>query len=193
VLQPSEWRQEIAAAVEAARVRHADIVRAISELVERGREFGNEASIGAQESLAQARARLEALPKEIVDDAREKLNFLALATRHDVEIESRRNRKRLTTALNELLEAERARDERLREALLSTVREQLESFASALGDDAFLDASMSLEHRSPMSTRSYLYELDEPDEEELLALDELYDDTIDLTMRSEQRSGPFDE
>jgi hypothetical protein len=193
VLQPSEWRQEIAAAVEAARVRHADIVRAISELVERGREFGNEASIGAQESLAQVRARLEALPKEIVDDAREKLNFLALATRHDVEIESRRNRKRLTTALNDLLEAERARDERLREALLSTVREQLESFASALDDDAFLDASMQLDHRSPKSTRSYLDELDEPDEEELLALDELYDDTIDLTMRSEQPIGPFDE
>jgi hypothetical protein len=44
-----------------------------------------------------------------------------------------------------------------------------------------------------MRTRSYLDELDEPDEEELRALDELYDDTIDLTTRSELRTGPFDE
>jgi hypothetical protein len=193
VLQPSDWRQEIGAAVEAARIRHAEIVRALTDLVERGRELGNEASAGAQEGLAHVRARLEALPKEIVDDARERLNFLALATRHDVELESRRNRKRLANALNDLLEAERARDERLRESLVSTMREQLESFASVLSDEAFLDASLPLDRRSPMSTQSYLDELDDPDEEELRALDELYDDTIDLTTRSELRAGPFDE
>ncbi len=52
---------------------------------------------------------------------------------------------------------------------------------------------MALDHRSPMSTRAYLDELDDPDEEELRALDELYDDTIDLTTRSELRAGPFEE
>jgi hypothetical protein len=173
-------------------MRHAEVVRALTDLVERGRELGSDASAGAQESLAQVRARLEALPKAIVDDARERLNFLSLATRHDVEVESRRNRKRLANALSELLEAERARDDRLLDALLSSMREQLESFATALDDDAFVETSAPLDRRS-MRTREYLDELDDPDDEELLALDELYDDSIDLTRRSEQRIGPFDD
>jgi hypothetical protein len=137
---------------------------------------------------------LEALPKAIVDDARGRLNVLGLATRHDVEVESRRNRKRLANALSELIDAERARDDRLREALVATVREQLESFASALNDDAFLEVPMPADARSAMRTRSYLDELDDPDEDDLLALDDLYDDdTIDLTTRSELQTGPFDE
>jgi hypothetical protein len=192
VLQSSDWRQQIAASIEAARMRHAEVVRALTDLVERGRELGNDASAGAQESLAQARARLEALPRAIVDDARERLNFLSLATRHDVEVESRRNRKRLVNALNELREAERARDDRLLEALMSTMREQLESFATALDDDAFVDTSAPLDRRS-MRKREYLDELADPDDEELLALDELYDETIDLTTRSELQTGPFDD
>ena len=191
-MQSSDWRQQIAASIEAARGRHAEVVKALTDLVERGRELGTDASAGAQESLAQVRARLEALPKAIVDDARARLNFLALATRHDVEVESRRNRKRLANAMQELLDAERARDDRLLEALVSTMREQLETFASALDDDAFVDPSMS-PSRPSMRTRSYLDELDDPDDEELRALDELYDDTIDLTTRSELRTGPFDE
>jgi hypothetical protein len=193
VVQSSDWRQQIAASIEAARVRHAEVVRALTDLVERGRELGNEASAGAQESIAQVRARLEALPQAIVDETRERLNFLSLATRHDVEVESRRNRKRLANALNELLEAERARDDRLRETLVSSVREQLESFASALNDDAFLDTAMPPDRHSALRTRSYLDELDDPDDDELLALDELYDDSIDLTTRSELRTGPFDD
>jgi hypothetical protein len=192
VLQSSDWRQQIAASIEAARVRHAEVVKALTDLVERGRELGNDASAGAQESLAQVRARLEALPKAIVDDARARLNFLALATRHDVEVESRRSRKRLANALQELLDAERARDDRLLEALVSSMREQLETFASAFEDDAFVDPSMAA-GRPSARTRSYLDELDDPDDDELRALDELYDDTIDLTTRSELRTGPFDE
>jgi hypothetical protein len=192
VLQSSDWRQQIAASIDAARMRHSEVVRALTDLVERGRELGNDASAGAQESLGQFRARLEALPKAIVDDARERLNFLALATRHDVEVESRRNRKRLVNALNELREAERARDDRLLETLVASMREQLESFATALDDDAFVETSPPLDRRS-MRTREYLDELDDPDDEELLALDELYDDNIDLTRRSEQRIGPFDD
>jgi hypothetical protein len=193
VLQSSDWRQQIAASIEAARVRHAEVVRALTEVVDRGRELGNEASSGAQESLAQVRARLEALPRQIVDDARERLNFLSLATRRDVELESRRNRKRLANALNELLEAERARDDRLREAVVSGVREQLESFTSALNDDAFFDVPLPADRRSAMRTREYLDELDDPDEDELLALEGVYDDEIDLTTRSELRTHPFDD
>ena len=193
MLQSSDWRQQIAASIEAARVRHAEVVRALTEVVDRGRELGNEASSGAQESLAQVRARLEARPRQIVDDARERLNFLSLATRRDVELESRRNRKRLANALNELLEAERARDDRLREAVVSGVREQLESFTSALNDDAFFDVPLPADRRSAMRTREYLDELDDPDEDELLALEGVYDDEIDLTTRSELRTHPFDD
>jgi hypothetical protein len=192
VLQSSEWRQQIAASIEAARVHHAEVVRALTDLVERGRELGDEASTGAQETLAQVRARLEVLPRQIVDDARERLNFLALATRHDVELESRRNRKRLATALNEILEAERLRDDRLKEAVVASVREQLESFASALNDDAFLDTALVPDGRSATRTRAYLDELDDPDEDDLLGLD-VYEDEIDLTMRSELRTNPFDD
>lgn len=194
MLQSSDWRQQIAASIEGARARHNEVVRALTDLVERGRELGTEASAGAQESLAQMRARLEALPKAIVDDARDRLNFLALATRHDVELESRRNRKRLATALNDLLEAERARDDRLRDALVSSVREQLETFASVLQDEAFLEA-LTPPARASMRTRAYLDELDDPDEDDLLASDAFYDDddAIDLTMRSELRTGPFDD
>jgi len=194
VLQSSDWRQQIAASIEAARARHAEVVRALADLVDRGRELGTGASAGAQDGLAQFRSRLEALPKAIVDDARERLNFLALATRRDVELESRRNRKRLATALNDLLEAERARDDRLRDALVSSVREQLESFTSVLGDEAFLEALTPPERRPSARTRAYLDELDDPDEDDLLASDDFYDDeTIDLTMRSELRTGPYDE
>jgi hypothetical protein len=193
VLQSSDWRQQIAASIEAARVRHAEVVRALTDLVERGRELGNEASSGAQDGFSLVRSRLEALPRQIVDDARERLNFLSLATRHDVELESRRNRKRLANALNELLEAEKARDDRLREAVVSSVREQLESFTSALNDDAFLEVPLPTDRRSAMRTREYLDELDDPDEDDLFALEGAYDDEIDLTMRSELRTRPFDD
>ena len=193
--QSSDWRQQIAASIEAARARHAEVVRALADLVDRGRELGSEASTGAHESIARARARLESIPRTIVDDARGRLNFLALATRHDLEIEHRRSRKRLTAALNELIEAERARDDRLRESLVSSLREQLESFTSALSDEAFLAGSMEpAAGRPSMRTRSYLDDLDDDDEDDLFASDELYDDeSIDLTMRSELRSGPFDD
>jgi hypothetical protein len=195
VRQSSDWRQQITASIDVARARHTEVVRALAELVDRGRELGSEASAGAQQRMARARARLESLPRTIVDDARERLNFLALATRHDVEMESRRNRKRLTTALNDLNEAERARDDRLRESLVSSLREQLETFASALSDEAFLAEPTEPAGRRPSTrARSYLDELDDDDEDDLFGSDELYDDdAIDLTMRSELRSGPFDD
>jgi hypothetical protein len=89
------------------------------------------------ELASSARTAGEQLPKSIVDEVRRRMNWLDLATKHDVEVQSRIGRKRVSTALNAFLEAQHEHERELLEALRTEIRAELESLASALHDDAF--------------------------------------------------------
>ena len=52
---------------------------------------------------------------------------------------------------------------------------------------------MPADRRAAMRTRAYLDELDDPDEDDLLALDGVFEDQVDLTMRTELGTRPFDD
>src|SRR5262245_61445008 len=98
-----------------------------------------------------------------------------LASKADVEFQSRLTRRKTTTALKEILEAQRAQAERL-EQLSAELREELQSFATAMNDQLF-----ALERATP-SRRAALDEFDDEDDEDdeddldLMSYDELFDD-----------------
>jgi hypothetical protein len=86
--------------------------------------------------LAQlARSRCVRLPGAIVDELRRRVNPLELATKQDVEVQSKLGRNRVSFVLNEFLEGQRSHDEELLALIRAELREELESFAAALNDD----------------------------------------------------------
>jgi hypothetical protein len=62
---------------------------------------------------------------------------LDLATKHDVEVQSKLGRSRVSFVLKEFLEAQRAHDEELLKSLRSEIQEELQCFAAAIDDDLF--------------------------------------------------------
>jgi hypothetical protein len=83
------------------------------------------------------RSRLEQLPRAMVDELRRRVNVLDLATKHDVEAQSKLGRSRVSFVLKEFLEAQRVHDEALVKSLRSELQEELQCFAAAIDDDLF--------------------------------------------------------
>ncbi len=152
--QLPDIRQHIAAWADAAQSGPTQVLHAVSELAERGLQASGDWSAGLIELAGRARMRLAmlpstmpavpALPGMLTDEIRRRMNPLGLVTQADIELQSRRQRSRVAALLKEFLEAQRGRDEALRDALLTELREQLQSFASAIDDDTFdLDEPLS--------------------------------------------------
>ena len=73
----------------------------------------------------------------MVAELSRRVNVLHLATKHDVELQSRLGRNRVSFVLSEFLEAQRDHEEALVESLRSEFREELQTFAAAVDDNLF--------------------------------------------------------
>jgi hypothetical protein len=131
------------------------------------------------------RSRFEQLPRAMLDELRRRVNVLDLATKHDVEAQSKLGRSRVSFVLKEFLEAQRVHDEALIKSLRSELQEELQCFAAAIDDDLFAtDALPTVTDRE--APHLPLDDLDDPDDDEDLDLvdyrgiDAAMDDDIDL-------------
>ena len=158
MVQVPDWKRPVVALTDAAQLRQSQARDAVSGLVE------------------QARVRVVQLPRAVLDETRKRLGGFELATKHDLEIESRLARNRMSFLLKEFLEAQRGHDTELRESLRTELREELQSFASAVEDGVFTSdgaappAAASSSRRPP--TRDYLDD-DDGDLDDLGELEDL--------------------
>jgi hypothetical protein len=100
---------------------------AVSDLADRGKQ-----------ATEWARERIGRLPATVFGGLRARVNVLDLATREDVEAQSRLGRDRVSYVLKEFLEEQRGHDQELRESLRTELREELQCLATAIGDGAFI-------------------------------------------------------
>jgi hypothetical protein len=110
-----QWKPPLASWTDAASVRRAQLSEAVSALA----------------------GRIGDVPRAISEEVRRRVNVLDLATRHDVELQSKLGRSRVSFVLKEFLEAQRVHDEELLESLRAEIQEELQSFAAAIDDDLF--------------------------------------------------------
>jgi hypothetical protein len=131
------WKRQMAVLTDAAQLRQSQLRRVVSELGARVSNTASSIPASAVELAERARTRGEQFPREIVDELSRRVNVLHLATKHDVELQSRLGRNRVSYVLNEFLEAQRDHEEALVESLRSELREELQSFAAAVDDNLF--------------------------------------------------------
>jgi hypothetical protein len=128
------WKRQMAAWTDAAQLRRSQLRQVVSELAARASNTVSSIPASAVELAERARSRGEQFPREIVDEVSRRVNVLHLATKHDVELQSRLGRNRVSVVLNEFLESQRGREEALVESLRSELREELETFAAAIDE-----------------------------------------------------------
>jgi hypothetical protein len=131
------WERQMAAWMDASQMRQAQLRDAVSDLVSRARDATNAMPAGAVELAQRARTRVEQLPGAVLGELRRRVNVLDLATRQDVEAQSRLGRNRVSFVLQEFLEAQRGHEQELVVSLRSELREELASFAAAVDDNLF--------------------------------------------------------
>jgi uncharacterized membrane protein YccC len=141
--QFGDWPRPLATWSDDVRGRHAELRRAIDDLIERGREAANAISSGvtefterARDEFEQARGRVEQMPVSFMTDLRRRMNLLELATVDDVAVQSKIGRNRVSFVLKEFLEEQRGRDEALIDSLRVELREELAAIAAAMQDAA---------------------------------------------------------
>jgi hypothetical protein len=165
------WEQQVAAMTDAVQLRQAQLNQVVSDLVARARDVTNSIPAGAAEIASRTRRRLEHLPDpaSVVEEIRRRVNLLELATRGDVEVQSRLGRNRVSFVLQEFLDAQRGHDATLLETLRTELREELQTFAAAVDDNLFSVGGdpPALDARAPRRTSADLdYLLDDDDEED---------------------------
>ena len=147
---------------------------AVSELADRGRS-----------ATGDLLARLPSVPT-IVTEIRRRMNLLELATKYDIELQSRLGRDRVSYVLKEFLDDQREHDEALRASLRSELREELQSFAAATSDGVFSLVESAVARPSPRTRTRIddMYDDDDDDDDDFE--DDLDDDVdkIDLVDRS---------
>jgi hypothetical protein len=131
----------------------------------------------AQSFASDVAARGRRVPESVAGELRKRVNVLGLATKEDVEMQSRIARKRVATVLKDFTDAQRAHDQQLIESLRAELRDELQGLIQALDDEILVDEPMdSLESMEPSRRRrlwSDLDVLDDPDDLDLLALEDL--------------------
>lgn len=142
------WDRQFAAWSNAAQLRQAQLRQIVSDATTRGEETLTEARAQALDQVERTRRRIEELPAALVDEFRRRMNVLDLATKHDVEAQSRLERKRVAAVAKEIRDAHHNHDEELLRTLRSELKEELEIFAAAIADDLF-----SLDEPPPATTR----------------------------------------
>jgi hypothetical protein len=171
-----DWKRPVTAVTDAAQLRQSQVRQFASDLAEQGRTTTGEISAKAFGLAERTRNRATLLPRTVVDELRRRINLLDLATRQDVEVQSRLGRNRVSVVVKEFLEAQRRHDAELLESLRTEIREELQSFAAAIDDDLFVpDALPSTENGGPRGGHAEL-DYDDGDDD-----DDDDDDIIDLT------------
>ena len=164
------WKQQMAAWTDAAQLCQAQLSDAVSDLGARGRDVTRDIPARAIELAEQTRGRCEQIPRSIVDGIRRRINVLGLATKQDVEAQSKLGRNRVSYVLKRFLEEQRAHEEELLESLRSELREELETFAAAIDDNLF-----TIDKLPPVASTGVEADLDE-----LLDADD--DDDVDIEL-----------
>lgn len=131
------WDRQFAAWSNSAQLRQDQLREIVSDLTTRGEETMSEVRAQALEYAEQARRRLEELPAALADEFRRRMNVLDLATKHDVEAQSKLGRKRVAAVSKDIRDEHRNHDEELLRTLRAELREELEIFAAAIADDLF--------------------------------------------------------
>jgi hypothetical protein len=131
------WKRQMAGWTDAAQLRQSQLRQVVSELAARAGNAASSIPASALELAERTRSRCEQLPRAMVGELSRRVNVLDLATKHDVELQSRLGRNRVSFVLSEFLEAQRGYEEALVESLRSELREELQSFAAAVDDNLF--------------------------------------------------------
>jgi len=118
-----------------ARLRPAQLRRLVGDLGAGGGAAVRAIPLRVVELARQTRSRCEQLPNAVAGELRRRVNPLDLATKHDVEVQSKLGRNRVSFVLNEFLEGQRSHDEALLALVRAELREELQSFAATLSDD----------------------------------------------------------
>ena len=109
------WKQQLAAWTDATRRRQSQVGEAFGDLAARGRQTTGDLTERATDLAGATRDRVLAVPTTIVGQVRTRLNLLGLATREDLEEQSRLGRNRVAYVINEFLEEQREHDRHLRQ------------------------------------------------------------------------------
>ena len=120
-----QWKQQLAAWTEATRRRQFQVGEVLGDLAARGRQTTGDATERATGIASSTRDRVVQLPTTIIEQVRTRLNLLGLATRADVEEQSRLGRNRVAYVINEFLEEQREHDQELRDSLRTQFHEEL--------------------------------------------------------------------
>ena len=110
------------------------------------------------------------VPSAVVRQIRQRVNVLDLATRNDVEAQSKLGRNRVSYVLNEFLETQRGHEEQLVESLRNELHEELQSFAAAISDDLFA-MRPSQPEAAPLDKYSDADDDEEDEDDELFDLE----------------------
>ena len=112
------------------------------------------------------------IPGTVVGEVSRRLRVPELATKRDVEVQSRLARKRVARILEEFLKEQRDHEDALIASLRSDIREELQSFADAVADEDFgIDEALQpyvSPSRRPLNELDY--DEDEEDDEDLVDL-----------------------
>ncbi len=129
--------------------------------------------------------RVSEIPRNLREELTRRCNVLDLATRSDVEHQSRMARSRVSVVLRDFLETQREHDEKLLEALRAEIREELETFATAISDELFVADPPKTNRRSydALDNLDDLDDLDDDLDDDYDDLDVDDDDEIDLRSR----------
>jgi hypothetical protein len=138
----------------------------------------------------------EQVPNAIVGELRRRVNPLELATKQDVEAQSKLGRNRVSFVLKEFLEGQRSHDEALVESIRAELREELHGFAAALSDDLLAnDAPAPLietERQRPAADLEFVTSVDDEtdgaDDEWILSSDNERIDLIDEEVSTRRRA-----
>jgi hypothetical protein len=170
----------MAALTDAAQLRQSQVRQAVSDFATRGKETTGEISARAVDLAGRTRNRCEQVPRAVVGELRRRMNVLDLATKQDVEAQTKLARSRVSFVLKEFLEAQRGHDVALLESLRAELREELASFAAAIDDDLFAIDDLQPPATEPgaRSRHADLDDLEDDDDEDddeidLVALDEV--------------------
>ena len=176
-----DWKRQVAAWTDAAQSGQTQVRHAVSDVAEKGRHTTEELTERIGELATGTRERVERIPRAVLAALRRRVNVLDLATKSDVEAQSKLGRNRVSFVLKEFLHAQQSHDAELRESLRNELHEELESFAAAIGDGMFaVDASPAPDAvSSPRGGHAALDDfLDEDDDDiEVLGFDDA--DAID--------------
>jgi hypothetical protein len=133
-----------------------------------------------QSFVSDAAARGRRLPANVRQELRKRVNVLGLATKEDVELQSRIARKRMSVVLKDFTDSQRVHDQALIESLRAELREELQGLIQALDDEVLVDEPLdsldsleAIDGSRRRRTWPNLDDIDDPDDLDLLALDDL--------------------